>query len=75
MKIKFLILFIVELMVLSSCKKESLLPEPTVDFKIGHVITDGVYFSNTFYKNQDTLYLNGKAVALDHFLSDGIDQM
>jgi hypothetical protein len=58
MKIKTLILFIVGLMVLSSCKKESLLPEPAVDFKIGHVITDGVYFSNTFYKNQETLYLN-----------------
>jgi hypothetical protein len=58
MKIKSLILFMAGLMVLSSCKKESSLPEPTVEFKIGHVITDGVHYSNTYYKNQDTLYLN-----------------
>jgi hypothetical protein len=58
MKIKPLILFMAGLMVLSSCKKESLLPEPNVEFKIGHVITDGVYISNAYYKNQDTLYLN-----------------
>ena len=57
MKIQTLILFVV-LTVLSSCKKESSLPAPTVEFKLGHFNTDGIYYSTTYYENQDTLYLN-----------------
>jgi len=69
------------LMIISSCKKESSLPVPTIEFKIGHDVTDGVYHSIAYYENQDTLYLNEIdtlliiTVSEDNFSPLGLDTM
>jgi hypothetical protein len=64
MKTKSFFIFVVLTVILYSCqKKESALPDPAIEFRIGY-LSDSAGVHSVDYKNQDTIYAKDLDTAL-----------
>jgi hypothetical protein len=64
MKWKLLIWLILGVLVIPACKKDDLIPEPTIEIRLGHLVISSNFITMEDFENQDTLFLNSIDTAL-----------